>query len=508
MPQIRHVYCLAIGAAGERAFPTSFMLHAFDAFGSFFIGATKSTSSFFSNNPTKLKIVSLIERCAGHVNSFELNELIKINALKIWIWRDDHSYEPTSRMTRKGTMQAISRQSLVVAIVSPERKIHDAITSALDGNVEVETIWTLAEYPDSAALTQLRKAEGGCIIYLDFSDPIRAKAVAAEIDRSYPAASTIAVHPGNRSQDLIEIMQLGVREVVTLPVAAGDVLRAFNRVGHKLKTPPAQDDGRGRLYAFFPAKPGAGATTLAIHCAAAAARLSEQRTLLMDFDFRLGMTSFLLKLNGSYSVLDAIAARAQMDCELWDRMVCRRGTLDILGSAPVEFGNMNPESGAVELIDFACNAYQAIYVDLPGEMREYELETMNLAKECLLVTASDIGSLHMAKRKSEALRSMGLHSKISVIMNRTEGRTGMAIKDIEAILQLPVRFSVPSAEREITEATHAGKPVEGRSAIVTQVESIARRLTPGAPAVGASKPRHFIEMFSVSTVRDRHRWGT
>jgi pilus assembly protein CpaE len=396
--------------------------------------------------------------------------------------------------------------TLIVAVISPQRKIHEEIAAALNGNPEIEALWTLVEYPAPTALSEIRKATGGCVVFLDFADPIRAKAVAAALDSSYPMATAVAVHSARQPQDLIELMQLGIREVVTLPVTASDVVGAFARVIRKLKTPSGVDDEGGHLYAFLPSKPGVGATTLAAHGAAAAARLTNQRMLLLDFDFRLGMTSFLFKLDGTYSVLDAIRSQAQLDTGVWDQMVCRRGMLDILGSAPVEFGGVNPESGAVELLDLARASYRTVCVDLPGEMRDYEVETLNRAKECFLVTTSDIGALHMAKRKADALQSLGIQNKVSVIINRAEGRGGMAIRDVEAILQLPVRFSVGSSEKEIAEAIRTGQALAGRSPLVKQIENIAQRISPGAATGTGAKLRTFIETFSVSPVRDRATW--
>ncbi len=397
-------------------------------------------------------------------------------------------------------------QLFTVAVISPQRKIHEEIAAALHGNPDIEALWTLVEYPDPAALSEIRKAAGGCVVFLDFADVIRAKAVAAAIDSSYPMATAVAVHTARPPQDLIELMQLGIREVVTLPLAASDVVGAFMRVTRKLKMPSGLEDDGGNLYAFLPSKPGVGATTLAAHGAAAAARLTNERTLLLDFDFRLGMTSFLFKLDGNYSVLDAIRSQGQLDAGVWDQMVCRRGMLDILGSAPIEFGGVDPENGAVALVDLALASYRTICVDLPGEMRHYEVETLNRAKECFLVTTSDIGALHMAKRKADALQALGIQNKVSVIINRAEARGAMPIRDVEAILQLPVRFSVGSSEKEIAEAIRAGKPLEGRSPLVKQIENIAQRISPGAAAGSGAKLRRFIETFSVSPVRDRATW--
>jgi pilus assembly protein CpaE len=403
---------------------------------------------------------------------------------------------------------SLSNQLFIVAVISPNRTVHGEIDSALEGNPDIENLWSLSEYPEPAQLTEIRKATGGCVVFLDFADPIRARAIAAELDSGYPLAATVAVHWAKSPKDVLELMQLGIREVVSLPIVPSEVLRAFTQVIRKLRVPGNPEDEGGHLYAFLPAKPGVGATTLAVHCAAAAARLSNQRTLLLDFDFRLGMTSFLLKLNGNYSVLDAAASGERFDTEIWNSMVSRRGLLDILGSAPINFGGVNPEKGAIKLIDMARQSYQIACADLPGEMRDYEVETIRRAKECFLVCTPDIGVLHMAKRKAEMLRSLGLQPKVSVIMTRVEGRGAMATKDIEAILQLPVRFSVASADKQISEATQTGRVLEGRSPLVTQIENVARRMVPGTANKSESKGRRFIDMFSVSSVRDRARWGS
>jgi pilus assembly protein CpaE len=397
-------------------------------------------------------------------------------------------------------------ENFIVAIISRDRRIHEEIATALSGRISVESVWTLAEYPDPASLAEIRQAAEGCVVFLDFSDPVRAEAVAGELDRTFPRAATVALCPSAQPKNLLQLMQLGVREVLALPCTGAEVVRAFHRVMNKLAAPAGAEQG-GRLYAFLPAKPGVGATTLASHSAAAAARLTQARTLLLDFDFRLGITSFLFKLSGQHSVVDAINTRASLGGDVWDRMVSRRGTLDILGSAPTEFGNTDPEAGAVELVDLARRAYGCVCVDLPGEMRDYELETMNRASECFLVTTADITALHMAKRKAATLHSLGLQTKVSVILNRVQGRGGMSIKEVESILQLPVVISAPAAEREITLAVQAGKALEGRTPLVAQIENIARRMSPGVPVQAESKTRKFIDMFSVSRVRDGGAWG-
>jgi len=393
---------------------------------------------------------------------------------------------------------------VVVAIVSPESSIHDAIAAAMQEHPLVSAIWSLREYPDPGQLSQIADAPGGCLVFLDFTDALIARSIAAELDRSYPMAATVAVYSGKCRQDLLELMQLGVREMVTLPTTPAQIATACERAARRLRREPVTEDGAS-VYAFLPARPGCGATTVAVHSSAAAARLGGQPSLLVDFDLRLGMTSFLLKLHGEQSVVDALRNSRRLDETLWDRLVCRRGGMDILGSAPSEFGRESHEPGAAAgLMDYASQKYGVIGVDLPGEMRDHEVETLHRAKEVFLVCTPDLGALHMAKRKADALEALGLRNRTAVIVNRADMHGATPVRDIEEILGLPARFTVPSADAEIGAAMHRAVPIEGRSAVAGQIERIARRMA--AIAGTGDKPavsRRFIDFFSVTPVRDK-----
>lgn len=395
----------------------------------------------------------------------------------------------------------------VVAIVSPDTATLDTVASLLEASPLVEAAWRLAAYPEPHQLKQLPQARGKCILFLDFCDPVRAKATAAEVDSSCPAIQVVAVHRGGPPDTLRELMRLGIREVVDMPPAASEIDEILHRKEQEINRLDASGEGTGRIFAFLPAKPGVGASTLAVHCSAAAARLSSGRTLLADLDLRLGMTSFLLKLDASHSVADALAMAGQLDHNLWERLVNRRGSLDILGSAPIEFQEFDPETGTAGLLDYARRIYTTICVDLPGEMRGYELDTLRRAKECFLVCTGDVGTLHLAKRKADFLKAQNFDRKTSVILNRSGGRGFMPAKDIEAILRLPIRFSVANAEKEMAEVTQTASVLEGKAAVVAQIENIARHLLPADPArAAATSGRKFIEFFSVTPTRDRVAW--
>lgn len=400
----------------------------------------------------------------------------------------------------------MSQKSVTVAVISPVQQTREQLASAFEANPHLAALWTLADYPGSEQLVRIREARSGCVVFLDFSDAIRAGRVALELDKSYPMAATVAIQAAASPQSLIELIQLGIRDVITVPVSDREANEAFQRVSRKLEREPEPEPQGGDIYAFLPARPGSGATTIAVHSAAAAARLSGERTLLIDFDLRLGMTSFLLKLHSQNSIVDALALSEQLEDTLWDQLVSRRGGLDILGSAPVEFDRQVSSVGSAAVLESARRRYRTVCVDLPGEMRQHELETLNSSKEIFLVCTSELGTLHMAQKKADMLQSLGIQSRVSVILNRFQPRGSMVLRDIEEVLHLPVRFTLPPAEAEIVAATEKAVALEGDSPIARLMESVARRMI-GNVEVLAPKatPRRLIEFFSVTPVRDKVR---
>jgi len=375
----------------------------------------------------------------------------------------------------------------------------------MEFNAMTEAVWSLSDYPELPVLERLKEVPSGCVVFLDFSDPVRARRIAVELDRVYPLVSVVAVFKDAAKDDVIALMQLGVREVISNPISSAEVTVAFVRASKRLR--PA-DTGGGKIYAFLPARPGSGATTVAISAAAAVARISKQATLFLDFDLRFGVTSFLLKLDGRHSLQDALNASTQLDEDFWGKLVTRRDTLEILGSAPDELPSEPRADQCAAVLNSALSRYGAIFVDLPGALEPHELETLNQAKDIYLVLTADMTGLHMAKRKCEALRRLHLSDKVTAIINNADGRSTLPLADIEKLLQVPVRFILPKDEQAVTRAVHEGLPVQANSKLGVQIEAIAKAI--GVTFVVKPLPegpaRRFLEFFSVTPERDQHRW--
>ena len=264
-------------------------------------------------------------------------------------------------------------------------------------------------------------------------------------------------------------------------------------------------NGDGLVYAFLPAKTGSGASSLAAYSALACSRAGDRHPVLLDFDIRLGISSFVLKLDSMNSIVSALEKAGCMDQTMWDQLVSQRGNLDILGSAPGEFGAKVPVESFQSIMRWVRRQYAIAVVDLPGNMEDFEIATMQQAGTIFLVCTPDLVSLHMARLTIQRLQSLTLLDRVSVLLNRVDKQTSLSKRDIEGILGLPICITVPADERGIRDAVQQGTGINPKTALGKQIEVIAQQMVGNTKSVSSSAPprskRRFVEFFSVPQTR-------
>jgi Flp pilus assembly CpaE family ATPase len=391
----------------------------------------------------------------------------------------------------------ICEDAVILTTVSSDPAFHGDVRAVLDGRFRFEDVWDLG-YEDAARLHGV-KSDEQCLNVVDFTDQARALAVARTLS-ARPQIATIAVNGSDSRNELLLMMQIGIRDV--LPhFTARDLLQSVSRA---LAVLGSSGEILADLFAFVPAKPGCGASTVATHAAGMASAMSEEPALLLDFDIRLGVTTFLLKAEGSHTMVDALQQVKRLDRDMWSSMVAQIGNLHLLGSGAGDFSHPFPAQDFMQLLDFAVRQYSMVTVDLPGSMEEQECDVLLRAKRILLVCTPDIGALHVARRKSQWFRDLRLTDKVSLVLNCMERRNTLSVQDIEEVIQLPVRYLLPAAPKDLSKAIQKGAILDTTCALGRQITAIAVDMVPAQSVVRKPSPvRRFVEYFSVSPARDR-----
>jgi pilus assembly protein CpaE len=400
---------------------------------------------------------------------------------------------------------------MIAAIISPDATLRTQLEAALENAVGVDSVLIIPEFPTSSEICTLEDTHKKYVAFIDFhNNTERAIALAGEINRSCPSVGAVALNVNLSQADLIAVVRAGICEVLPKPFSNRDVETAVLNVTRKLAGTSGSTIGDGVVYAFLPAKPGSGASSLAAYAALACAQFDGRRPLLLDFDMRLGITSFVLKLDSTSSIINALENAPRMNQTLWDQFVSQRGNLDILGSAPAEFGVKVPLESFLAVLKWARRQYTAVVVDLPGTMEDFEIATMQQAGTIFLVCSPDLVSLHMAGHTIQRLRTLNVVDRVSVLLNRVDKRGGLPMRDIERTLGLPISLTVPSDERSISEAVQDGTGVDPKGPLGKQIQAIAQRMVGNVQAGANLAPprpkKRFVEFFSIPQAKGLDPW--
>jgi pilus assembly protein CpaE len=362
-------------------------------------------------------------------------------------------------------------------------------------------IRNFADYPAEEELAAYVLAAAPAIAFVNMRNMDQALRLATTVDRAGTGTQIIALDQSGDPEVLVHAMRAGIRELVSIPFDSDKLNDSVQRIADLLEIKPLAVQSSDSIYAFLPAKPGGGTSTIAMNLSCAIARTTKTRTLLADFDLNLGMISFQLKLTNTHSVVDALQLANEMDESIWNSLVTPVGDLHVLCSGRLDPGRDYEEDQVRKILDFARRMYQTICVDLSGNMEPYSIELLSQAKEIFLVCTPDVSSLHLAVVKTRFLREMGLGSRVSVLMNRSEKRNLLSSQETEKVLGVPVRFSFANDPRRVGDALSAGGHVDPKSELGRQFDAFAESLTVSSvenKGPGSKLGRRFVEYFAIT----------
>ena len=383
-------------------------------------------------------------------------------------------------------------------IICPDSELSEKLEEALAAVGEAAVLRTLAHYPSVPELVRTLRAHAPDVIFLSFEAVDHAEAVIKYLETETDDAQIIGIHRASDPAVLRAMMRLGVREFVAFPFDRQSLTDSLHHVAELLQRKPVAYVTTTQIFSFLPSKAGVGTSTLALNVASALSRDPAGRVLLSDFDLNSGMMRFLLKLQNSFSVLDAVEHSAAMDENLWPQLVTAIGNLDVLHAGQINPSLRIEPTQIRNLIQFMRRNYQAMCFDLSGNLERYSVEIMQESKRVLLVCTSEIPSLHLAREKMAYLRSLDLEGRISVVLNRVSKKPLFTKEQVSEIVGAPVIDIVPNDYDCVNNATHSGSFVDEKSDLGKQFAQIAAKLLL-AHVPQPSGKRKFLQHFAIST---------
>ena len=240
---------------------------------------------------------------------------------------------------------------------------------------------------------------------------------------------------------------------------------------------------RGRIVAFFGARGGVGASSVAHNVAWLLAQTFKEPTILADLDFTFGSADLAYNLETKQPASDVVAQSDRLDDVLFDKCLIPCGdNLKVLANT----GNLNasapPSTEALEkILDLARGAAGFIVLDLPHVWAEWTQAALEMADDVVVVAQPDLTGLRECKNIFAALTGRRGANPTRLLLNKTgeSKKTELSAKDfmeasnIHSVLTLPyapdVFGNALNNGQMIGEVAKTHAVTEGLRKLVTQV---------------------------------------
>jgi pilus assembly protein CpaE len=257
----------------------------------------------------------------------------------------------------------------------------------------------------------------------------------------------------------------------------------------------------GKMIAFYGAKGGVGATTIAINTAIALHTDLDRKVALVDAVLQFGDHRVFLDLgNDRKSISDAVQA-PNIDADLVRSILVKHDSgLDLLlaPTSPEEADLVN-EHSMTTILTLLRTLYDYVVVDVDKRLGDLALSILDHADEVHIVMTADLSCLKNVRLVLEALRRIGFDPKrLKLVLNRSNAFTGISVSAAESALKRTFETKITNEYRVAISAQNTGMPfVYGRAdaPLSREISELAKTIdaafAPAAlPAVaGAPAPR-------------------
>lgn len=347
-----------------------------------------------------------------------------------------------------------------ILAVSEDRRCLDELRQLSPG---VDLITGLTCHEGSLAGLAASPAKGGAdVLMLDCRQG--GATALADLERlaiSEPALDTILLVDQESPDLLLRALRLGVREVLKMPLDAGDVAAALRRILQKSAAAPGGD---GRVLAFMSCKGGSGASFLATNLGYVLAARTGKKVLLIDLNLQFGdAVLYVSDRRPTVSLVDIARDIQQVDLSLLkSAMVEVLPNYGIIAAPEDPSHSVDIRPSHIEsLVRFARGHFDYVLLDIGRSIDTCTIQALDLADEIYPVFQLTLPFLRDAKRLFEVYRSLDYgQAKVRPLLNRVERSAGdLSEDDADRLLPYKVHATVPNHYKAVAASVNQGVPI-------------------------------------------------
>jgi len=299
----------------------------------------------------------------------------------------------------------------------------------------------------------------------------------------FPKIAVILLCASQTPEFLINLMRVGVREVLPSPVGPEALEAAVSRIAAKLTN--TKTKGAGKILAFMPCKGSSGATFLATNLGY---QLAENKSvLLLDLNLQFGdALSFVHDGEPASTLADVAHGINRLDASFLAACTVKITPNYSILAAPEDLSKameIKPEH-IDAILSLALSQYDFVLLDIGRSLDALTIKALDCAYRIFPVLQAGLPSLRNAHKLSAAFKSLGYPAdKVEFIVNRFEKGGDVNLEDIQRTLGTPNLRTIPNSYKEVNTSINQGSALakDGRSSVITKsLAELAVSLNPKA----------------------------
>lgn len=385
---------------------------------------------------------------------------------------------------------------------------HEA-AARVEAAINHPTVVLPAESVSDDALTLLRGIDPDHMpeaVILMPSVPVATALTVASAMTTYRPETDVVLIAAAEKEIMQSAMRAGVRDVAPSVEDAGMLQGLRDRLASRSTTPRAQSDlrdvpsmvkaskdFRSRTIVVASPKGGVGKTSVSTNLAVALAQHAPMDVVVVDLDLQFGDVSTVLDLKPTHTLEDAFRSAVNDNLLLKTYLTVHEGHFFVLCGAESPAANDSVTGEQVTaLVKQLQNQFKYIIIDTAAGLGDATLGALEAADDVVLVSSMDLAALRSMRKEVELLTELDLlPPSRHVVLNFADKQSGLRVKDVEAMLGVPVDFVLPRS-KEVPVAANRGVPVligAKTSGFAKAVKSVGHRIVERSENVDRDKTK-------------------
>lgn len=243
----------------------------------------------------------------------------------------------------------------------------------------------------------------------------------------------------------------GAKDIILFPQERNRLIDLIQVMNQQISFQKETESGygNGKVHAFYSAKGGSGKTLLAGMTAQSLGIHHDANVLLIDMNAQFGNLDVLFGIKPFRSYFDLIPVMEEMDIRHLQNIAhynAETNVTIITGPADPAKGESIPDELISRLIRVAKGQYDHVILDLPSNISNLTFTGLNEATQIHYVLTPDSLGIRSYKYARDFFDrfQLGQGDTFSLLLNRYHSKSELTHKDVEKILERPIRGLIRS----------------------------------------------------------------